>query len=213
MAVNHFRHVLSAPLRAVRAGNGPHPSLAALPGMKRRPLPSCLSCMLCMQKNSLDSFLGSIWKPMSGIRNRFVFSVPEQVHFSSVLTSNHLLWKVSRQPPTPAPLPALFETVSLWWPVTLTLLLSCLFPSVGILGVSPTQPLYFFNSIMSHQAALKPKCLLFSSLSLSILGRQGKQSKVGNIVVVEFWAFDTGAFAIWASYKSAVSLDASDHFP
>lgn len=31
---------------------------------------------------------------MSGIRNRFVISVLKQVHFSSQLASNHLLWKV-----------------------------------------------------------------------------------------------------------------------
>lgn len=47
--------------------------------------------MLCMQKNSLDSFLGSDWKIMSGIRNRFVISVLKQVQFSSELASNHLL--------------------------------------------------------------------------------------------------------------------------
>lgn len=74
---------------------------------------------------------------MSGIRNRFVFSVLEQVHFSSVLTSHHLLWKVSGHPH-----PLCLRQAHRDGP-ELTLLLSCLFSSVGILGVPHTQLLHF----------------------------------------------------------------------
>lgn len=81
-ALNYLRHVLLLPRGQFILETQRSPSSLCTLEQTTGLFP-VVSCMLYMYKNSLDSFLGSIWKIMSGIRNRFVISVLKQVHFSS----------------------------------------------------------------------------------------------------------------------------------
>ena len=96
-AMNYVRHVRLLPRGQFILETLFCPSSSCTPEQITDLFP-VVSCVLYMRKDSSDSFLGSIWKIMSGIRNRFVISVLKQVHF----------FQVSKQPfaldgsPTPS---------------------------------------------------------------------------------------------------------------